>query len=653
MIKPLFKNLILKFFFILFVFNCYNVYSQQALQELTTSSRRAREAFENAINHYNSWETGKAEEEFLRAIEIDPDFIEPYVILGEMYHDAQRYEDCIEIYKSAIEIDTDFFPNNHFYLANSKLKLGKYEKAKSRIKVFIKYDEISSEMRDKADRILEVCNFAIEAIESPVPFEPVNIGAAINTEFAEYSPSLTADETTIYFTRKQQGEHGSEYGPGEYEDIYYSHKDDGEWQPARNLGEPVNSPRNEGFLSVSADGQHLFFTACNRPSGVGSCDIYYSRRKGDSWEEPQNMRTPVNSRDWDSQPSTTADGKTLYFTSARRGNIGTTDIWMTEFQSDSTWKTPENLGSVINTSGREISPFIHPDNRTLFFASDGHIGMGGYDLFYSRRDEDGNWSEPVNLGYPINTHEDQFSLFIGASGREAYFASEADTEEDETDIYYFELYEEARPEPLTYMKGEVFDKYTKQPLHASFELIDLETDEVLINSESDAYDGSFLVAIPLDMNIGLNVSASEYMFFSKNFSLERAYTGIEPYHMDIPMRPIEAGETTVLRNIFFEYDEYELKPESKSELDRLVKLLENNPDIRIEIGGHTDNIGSYEYNKELSLNRAKSVYQYLAENGIDPERLEYEGYADTKPIDTNETEEGRANNRRTEFKILE
>ncbi len=647
-----FFNTILLLFFILF-FVCFNAYPQFGEKDLTTSSIRARRAFENAIEYYNNWENRKAEKEFLRAVEMDPGFIEPYIILGEMYHKAGRYEDCIDIYLNAIEIDPDFYPNKFYYLAHSKLKLGKYEKSRQHLQTFLSYNDISNSMQENADSLLKTCDFAIEAKNSPVEFEPVNIGKSINTEFSEYSPSLTADESTIYFTRKQKRETASFRKGSEYEDIYYSHKVDGEWQPAKNLGKPVNTSHNEGFLSISADGRHLFFTACNRPEGVGSCDIYYSRRKGSSWENPENMGRPVNSRDWDSQPSATADGKTLYFTSAREGNIGITDIWMTELKNDSVWKTPKNLGPVINTSGREMSPFIHPDNRTLFFASEGHIGMGGFDLFYSKRDKDGNWSEPVNLGYPINTHKDEYSLFIGASGREAYFASEEKNNEGSTNIYYFDLYEEARPDPLTYMKGEVFDKYTKQPLKVNFELIDLKNDEVIINSESDPVDGSFLVAIPMGVNVGLNVSAKNYLFYSENFSVEKAYTGIEPYHKDIPLRPIEAGESTVLRNIFFEYDKYNLKPESKSELNRLIKLMEENPDIKIEISGHTDNVGSYEYNLELSLNRAKKVYEYLAENGIDPERLEYEGYADKKPIDTNETEEGRANNRRTEFTILE
>ncbi len=629
------------------------MYSQQPERELTTSSSRARRAFENAIQHYNAWQTRKAEEEFIRAIEIDPEFIEPHIILGEIYHKAERFEDAVRVYSRAIEIDPDFYPNKHYFLADAKVKSGMYEKAKSRAEIFLTYDNLSENMLSDAKRVIKTCDFAIESMASPVPFEPVNIGNTVNTRFAEYSPSLTADEKTIYFTRKQRRDPGSMYGASEYEDIYFSIKVDGEWQEAENLGAPVNTPRNEGFLSISADGQHLFFTACNRPEGVGSCDIYYSRRKGQSWETPENMGLPVNSRQWDSQPSATADGKTLYFASARSGGFGTTDIWKTQFQEDSTWSRPVNLGPVINTSGREMSPFIHPDNRTLFFASDGHLGMGGFDMYYSRRDENGEWTEPVNLGYPINTHMDEFSLFIGASGREAYFASDADQESGQTDIYYFELYEEARPDPLTYMKGKVIDKDTRRPLKANFELIDLKEDVVLISSESDPVDGTFLVAIPVGINLGLNVSANGYLFYSENFIVDKRYTGLEPYHMDITLNPIQAGETAVLRNIFFEYDEYDLKPESRAELNRLINLLDENPAVRIEIGGHTDNVGSYEYNMELSLNRAKSVFEYLVENGIDPGRLEYEGYADKKPIDTNETEEGRANNRRTEFKILE
>lgn len=645
------KKIFLK---ILFLLIALNLYSNKDDLKLTTSSEEARNAFQKAISHYNARDDQKAEKEFKKAIEFDKEFIEPFVILGEMYHREERYEDCIDAYRGAIEIDPDFFPNNHYYLADSKFKLGKYESAIERTRIFLTYDDISSDMKEEGARIIDMSEFAIEAKESPVPFDPVNIGEAINTDFSEYSPSLTADEKTIYFTRKQKRERRSIYEPAEYEDIYYSHKVNGKWKQAENIGQPVNTDGNEGFLSISADGQHLFYTACNRPEGVGSCDIYYSRRMGSSWENPSNMGTSVNSREWDSQPSVTADGKTLYFTSARNDSYGVTDIWMTQYQNDSAWKEPVNLGPVINTSRREMSPFITADNSTLFFASDGHIGMGGFDLFYSKRDKDGNWSEPVNLGYPINTNKDEFSLFIGAGGKKAYFASgDIEHENNETDIYYFELYEEARPDPLTYMKGEVFDKYTGRPLQANFEIIDLKNDKVLISSESDPVNGEFLIAIPVGLNLGLNVSAKDYLFYSKNFLIEKSYTGIEPYLVDIPLRPIKAGESAILRNIFFDHDKYILKSESKAELNRLIKLLEKNPEVRIEIGGHTDSVGPYEYNIELSLNRAKSVYEYLTDNNIDPERLEYEGFADTKPVDTNETEEGRANNRRTEFVVLE
>ncbi len=644
----------LVFIFILALFFSANdVSSQESGRELTTSIRRAEQAYSNAFNQLRMRNVQGAKKEFLRAIEIDPYFVEPYVVLGELSFDTREYEKCIEYNREAIRIDKDFYPNKHYYLSICKLRTGDYENSKSRIKTFLQYEDISEGMESRAEAILETCRFAIEAKKNPVPFDPINIGDNINTENAEYSPSLTADESTIYFTRKRQRETKSVFESADFEDLYSSVKVDGVWQPAENIGSPVNTSNNEGFLSISADGQHLFYTACNRPEGVGSCDIYYSRRRGGKWDEPENMGTPVNSSRWDSQPSSTADGKILYFSSARAGSFGEMDIWRTEFnEQDSTWKTPVNLGTVINTTGSEMSPFIHPDDQTLYFASDGHQGMGGLDIFYSRRGEDGKWQKPVNLGYPINTHRDEFALFVGASGKTAYFASDFEQETGQTDIYYFELYEEARPDPLTYMRGKVYDKYTGEPLEANFEVIDLKTDRVIITSSSDETDGSFLISIPTGVNVGINASKEGYLFFSENFSFDKAYTGIEPYHADIPLRPIKTGESTILRNIFFEYDKYELKPESKAELNRLVEMLKNNPDVNIEIGGHTDSIGSYEYNINLSLNRAKSVYNYLVEKGISSERLKYKGYADTKPVDTNETEEGRANNRRTEFTIL-
>jgi outer membrane protein OmpA-like peptidoglycan-associated protein len=646
--KNLIKTIIL--FYAIFAIST-GLYAQQ---DLTTKNKKAKAAFEKGVEMFNLLFFNQAEDEFKRAIGHDSKFIEAYIVLSEVLQTQEKHTEAIGYLEKAISLNPDFYPLIHFYLGESYMKIGHYKEAKKVLETFLIYNTSYHASNANAKKYIKNCDFAIIAKESPVPFEPKNLGENINTINAEYSPVLTADGQTLIFTRKQPRTNPEHliYGK-EYEDFYISFLEDGKWTEAVNLGEPINTLRNEGAQSITADGRHLYFTACGRPDGFGSCDIYYSFRIGNQWSQPQNLGPIINSNKWDSQPSISPDGQTLFFTSGRNGNRGHMDIWFSEKNDEGHWTTPENMGDIINTSGREMSPFIHPDNQTLYFASDGHPGMGGLDLFFTKKDENGEWGNPINLGYPINTHADEMSLFVSSSGKEAYFASDLLGGFGDMDIYFFELYEEVRPQPITYMKGIVYDSETKQRLEADIELIELSTNETIVKSKSDSQFGEFLVVIPLEKNIGLNVSKDGYLFFSENFQYTDVRESVDPFIRDINLKKIKRGEIVVLKNIFFETAKFDLLPESVSELQRLLELLKKNPTLKIEISGHTDSIGSYAYNLELSKNRARSVYNYLIENEIDKSRLSYNGYADTQAIDTNETEEGRANNRRTEFKVID
>ncbi|MGE3824631.1 MAG: OmpA family protein, partial [Bacteroidia bacterium] len=296
--------------------------------------------------------------------------------------------------------------------------------------------------------------------------------------------------------------------------------------------------------------------------------------------------------------------------------------------------------------------FIHPDNQTLYFSSDGHVGMGRKDIYYSRKDALGNWQKPVNLGYPINTWNNDDSFIVGASGKIAYFASDRKGGFGSLDLYSFELYESARPTMVTYVKGSVFASDTKKPLVAKFELIDLETNKVVVESSSNSEKGEFLVSLPVNKNYALNVSKEGYLFYSENFSLKDIKDITKPYQLNVGLQPVKTGEKVILKNIFFETNSFQLKEESTAELQKLLGLLQKNKNLKIEIGGHTDNVGDDKSNQLLSENRAKSVYEYLTTNGIPAERLSYKGFGETAPLATNDTEEGRAENRRTEFTVL-
>jgi len=385
---------------------------------------------------------------------------------------------------------------------------------------------------------------------------------------------------------------------------------------------------------------------------VGSCDLYISFKKGNKWTTPVNMGGNVNSNKWDSQPSISPDGTTIYFASARPGGKGGSDIWKINLLPNGQWSRAINLGDTINTDKDENSPFMHFDNQTLYFCSDGHTGMGGRDLYYSRKDSSGKWGIPVNLGYPINTFADEFGLIVNAKGDTAYFSSDKEGGKGKLDLYSFELNKANRPLPVTYLKGIVYNSETKQKIEARFELINLKSSKVVYTSYSDPIKGDFLVTLPTENDYALNVSKEGYLFYSDNFTLSGNWTNIEPFIKNVPLVPINIGGTVVLKNIFFETAKYDLKKESYIELNKLIAFLKTNVNLKIEISGHTDNIGGKEYNQTLSENRANSVYSYLIDKGIDSKRLTFKGYGDTKPIDTNDTDLGRSNNRRTEFKII-
>jgi len=619
-----------------------------AQQKYSTDSKKAITLFEEGLRFYDAKRNAEAEERFLKAIKADEKFIEAHILLGDVYYDMGKATEGIAMYKRVVEIDDEFFTNTYNQLAQMELSIGAYDDAVDHFTRYINKKRVNPKLKEKAEFLLRNAVFGAAAVKKPVPFIPTSLGPEVNSPEFEYFPVLTADGSTLVFTRNRRREVGMDY----QEDFYISFlKENGEWGTAMNLGDPINTEDNEGAQTMTADGQQLFFTGCNKKGGFGSCDIYRSIREGRSWSRPENLGPPVNTEKWESQSSVSSDGKTLYFSSSRAGGKGGADIWVTHLAPNGTWTEPRNLGDSINTGHYEETPFIHSDGRTLYFTSNGHAGMGGKDIYMSRLDDRGVWSTPKNIGYPINTWKDEMGLFVEASGKLAYFASDREGGQGNLDIYSFPLYEEARPIPVTYVKGIVKDRSSKRPLGAKFELIDLSTAKAVIVSTSDKVTGDFLVCLPVDRDYALNVSKDGYLFYSANFSLKDRATNSKPYAMNVELQPIEFGKSVVLKNIFFATASFDLKPESTAELEKLYEFLKSNPSIYIEIGGHTDNVGKREDNQLLSENRSKAVFDFLVAKGIDAIRMKYKGYADTVPIDTNDTAEGRANNRRTEFTV--
>lgn len=639
----------------LVLFTIHSCKAQMPPGEYSTKNKKAIALFESALKYYDARNEEKTMLELFKAIDKDPLFIEPHLLLADIYEVKKQPLKAIDEYIKAIGMNPTFNLNNFYNLAQLEISIGKYAEAKSDYERYLKKQNINPDVRDIAERQLNNSNFAIEALKNPVPFSPKNMGVAINSTFDEYFPAITADDQTFLYTRNNR----NEQTPMQ-EDFLVSKKINEAWAPATLLGNGINTPGNEGAPSISADGQILFFIACaeldnfygpNR-KGYGSCDIFYSQKVGNNWSRPYNAGPVINSKNWETQPSFSSDGKTLYFISNRLGGFGGSDIWTSTLKEDGSWETPINIGKKINTPGKEESVFIHPDGKTLYFSSNGHIGMGKLDIYVVRKNENDEWGTPVNLGYPINTYNDENSLLVNGAGNLAYFASSRDGGFGGLDLYQFDLYDAIRPDKITYVRGKVYDAKTKQPLGAHFELIDLATAKQVIVSDANPGNGEFLVTLPIDKNYALNVSHSGYLFYSANFSLRELTDKTKPFVMDVPLEPIDTGNVVELRNVFFETAKFDLKPESKIELNKLVTFLTLNKTLRIQLSGHTDNVGEKKMNQLLSQNRAKSVYEYLIANGIDAKRLTFIGYGDSKPKVKNDTDENRAINRRTEFKVI-
>ncbi|MBP7809659.1 MAG: PD40 domain-containing protein [Bacteroidia bacterium] len=650
-----------KIIFLFLVSFFLNVFPQGNLPPgtYTSSNKKAIKFYEEGKKYYEVRRDKEAEEVLKKALKEDDNFVEAHSALAYLLMGYNRSEEAIVHFEKAVAINAKFYPQNIYFLANAYMSVGKYDDAIKSYEMLSKFDRISPATKEAAAKELINAKFGSQAVKNPKPFKPVNMGPGVNTNFAEYFPSITADGKQFLFTREIVLSEMSRQ-----EDFYLSKKENtnSEWKDAMPVV-GVNTMGNEGAPSISADGNFMFFASCMEQSGdygspdrkgYGSCDIFYSQKRDGKWTKPVNIGPTVNTANWETQPSFSSDGKTLYFVRGliSRGAIKEQDIYMSVIGADGKFGAPVKLSDKINTPEQEESVFIHPDNQTLYFSSAGHPGMGGLDIFMSRRQPDGSWGEAINLGYPINTYATDNSLLVDPAGKLAYFASDRAGGFGALDIYQFELPEDVRPEKLTYVKGKTYNAKTKIPLSAKFELIDLETQQSVTESYSDNA-GQFLVTLTGNKNYIVNVSKDGYLFYSDNFSLKGKETDFnKPYLLDIPLQPIDTGSVVELKNVFFDVDKWELKPESKAELDKLVFFLNKNPSVKIELGGHTDNSGKKEWNKTLSTNRAKSVYDYILTNGkIAATRLSFKGYAETKPKVPNDTPENKAKNRRTEFKV--
>ncbi len=622
-------------------------------QNLHTRSNRALRYYELGKRDYELLYFKTAESHLKQAVREDGRFLEAHLLLGQLYSDQGEWENAVTHYRAATDIDPSFFPPALFSLGKAELRTGNYYDASIHLEAYLKRQGSSARLRQEAEKMLSDCRFALSYPVKAYDTEPVNAGDSVNTELDEYWPSVTGDGQQLIFTRevKRAAGYGRDYAHDRQEDFYISRwNSNGYWGLARNAGAPLNTAGNEGAQSISADGRHMYFTACDRSDGHGRCDIYLSTFDGIRWSPGQNVGPPVNTAYWESQPSISPNGKMLFFVSNRPGGMGGMDIWYSVKGIDGKWGKPVNPGKNINTAGDEISPFIYFDGKRLYFSSNGRDSFGGHDIYYSTMNRDSSWTAPVNLGPPVNTPADEMGLVIESSGKRAYFSSVRDKKRGK-DIFWIDLPEEIQPEQVLYFKGKVTDKLTGIPIKASYELSDLTFRNKVIAADTDN-SGEFFVCLPRGSSYGLNVTANGYLFFSENFDFVGGYTSAEPYTRTIALNRVREGEFMRMYNIFYDFDSWELLEASMPELELLLEFLTINHTVVIEIGGHTDSDGSDEYNLRLSERRANSVKEFLIKRGISAERIFSHGYGESEPIADNVTEAGKRLNRRTEITIL-
>ncbi len=616
---------------------------------------------------------------YLSAEKFNPNNDQLNYKLGEcmLSHNSPFKTDALSYLQKAFALNPAISPDIHYQLGKAYQLNLDWENAK---KEYSAYLQTLNQKKDgdavaATKKRIEECTNGELLVKSPVRVFIDNVGPTINTEYPEYGAIISADESEMIFTSKRSTTTGGQLDKddGQYlEDLYISFNKNGKWSPATNMGSPINTDGDDATSGISVDGQTLYV--------YRDGDIFESHLKGITWTKPERLNSKINTSQYkETSVSLSPDGKTLYFVSDRPGGYGDRDIYKSVADAKGRWTEAVNLGAVINTQYGEEGISMQADGKTLYFSSQGHNSMGGYDIFKSVY-ENGHWSDPENLGYPINTPDDDIFFSISASGKHGYFTSIRKGGYGEKDIYMITFLGPEKPvvqsneddllagsnsevadvmmtapvkvstPKITLLKGIITDSMNHKPIEASIELVDNKKNIVIASFLSNSSTGKYLVSLPAGINYGIAVKAEGYLFYSANFDLPDTskYAAVEK---NIALQPLDIGSRIVLRNIFFDFNKSTLRDESTAELDRLINLLTTYSKLKIEISGYTDNKGSADYNQKLSESRAKSVVDYLIAHGIPSDRLTFKGYGKENPIASNDDEDGRQQNRRTEFKI--
>ena len=618
--------------------------SQRSLAQ-TDGSKKAQEIYAKANEDLVFGRYQEALNGFELAVKTDPSYINAHLQIANLYQNLYNlYDQAVGHYEAVIKLDKTLY-KSYYEAGQCYLSMLDYVNAEKNTSLYLEKAELSANGKWQANLLMESIKFAKAAVMNPVVYEPKNLGPSINSEKAEYFPSITADNEWLYFTINDM----SQKYPNE--DIYAAQFIDGQWQKRIPVKGVNGFDSQEGAHSITQDGRYLFFASDRMEGNLGRFDLYIAKKVGDEWEKPMNMGNVVNTRHWESQPVISANSKQIFLVRKSNDGFGGSDIYVSNLGEEGKFGSPVNLGNVINTPGDEQRPYLHPDGKTLYFASNGHPGMGKTDVFKSILQADGAWSVPQNLGYPLNSVEMEYGLYVASDGKTAYIASDRAGGFGDMDIYSFIMPESARPALVLSVKGVVKDVTTLNGLKANIKIIEIESGEIYKTLSSDEINGSFLITLAAGKNYVYQATAEGYLPYSENFSLT-LQNPKENLQLVALMQRIEQGKEFTLKNIFFDTGEYQLLEESKAELNLLVDFIKKDERLFLEVGGHTDSDGAIENNLVLSEKRAKAVQDYLISQGVAQNRLTFKGYGESAPLFPNDTEANKAKNRRTAFKVL-
>lgn len=578
-----------------------------------------------------------------KAIDEDPEFADAYALSGFLAQKKRDYKTMGEMLRKAIELCESVDPEAYYQLGWLEYDMKKYKEAEKHLQRFLEFDKINEEHGTKANGLL----VRSKLYANPVPFDPKPV-PGISTADPEYLAIISPDNDYVFFTRRYDQAQKGLISTTSVEKFMQAKRTNGIFEKGGPMDYPFNQKAigNEGGATITIDNKHLFFTV----NKDGNFDIYFSDWNVTYWDDITNMGSEVNDpKQWDSQPSVSADGNSLYFASARDSLTGI-DIYETHRDTKGKWTKAKKLPAPINTNGNDKSPFIHQDGRTLYFSSDSLPGLGGYDIFVSRMDTKGNWGEPVNLGYPINTEADEVGFFASTDGRFGYFSSNSVKGSSGYDVFSFELYPKARPQKVTLQTGELKADGPDSLVSATIELKNTFTNE-MTRINVDSVTGQYAFVATLDHDVVMTIKKNGYAFESEYFSANDS-SNIGPVKKNILLEKIDVGKSYTINDILFATNSFVVNDTIKAVVNEFSDYLKQNPKLTVTIEGHTDNVGNPADNLILSQSRAKSIYNYLVEKGIDKSRLSYKGFGETKPLANNGTSEGKAKNRRTVFKVI-